>query len=153
MTSNFTKSRQQQQLSNLLEHYQNGRFGDAEKLALSVTQEFPQHPFGWKVLGAVLGQTGRKSEAVDVNQTAVALSPQDAEAHNNLANTLQKLGRLEEAEASFRQAITLKSDFAEAHNNLGKLLMKVGQHREGLYEEMIGAGFISFNLNKGVSLT
>ena len=31
--------------------------------------------------------------------------------------------------------------------------MKVGQHREGLYEEMIGAGFISFNLNKGVSLT
>tara|TARA_B100001142_G_scaffold329989_1_gene395485 strand:- start:2492 stop:3964 length:1473 start_codon:yes stop_codon:yes gene_type:complete len=130
MTSNFTKSRQQQQLSNLLEHYQNGRFGDAEKLALSVTQEFPQHPFGWKVLGAVLGQTGRKSEAVDVNQTAVALSPQDAEAHNNLANTLQKLGRLEEAEASFRQAIALKSDFAEAHSNLGNTLKVLGRLEE-----------------------
>ena len=55
----------QQQLSNLLEHYQNGRLDDAEKLAVSVTQEFPKHQFAWKVLGAVLGATGRKSEAVD----------------------------------------------------------------------------------------
>jgi len=123
-------SSQQQQLSNLLEHYQNGRFGDAERLAVSVTQEFPQHPFGWKVLAAVLGQTGRKSEAVDVNQTAVALSPQDAEAHNNLANTLQKLGRLEEAEVSFRQAIALKPNFAEAHSNLGNTLKVLGRLEE-----------------------
>ena len=32
----------QQQLSNLLEHYQNGRFADAEKFAVSITQEFPE---------------------------------------------------------------------------------------------------------------
>ena len=83
------KEPSQQQIGNLLEHYQNGRFGEVERLAVSITQEFPQHPFGWKVLGAVLGQTGRKSEAVDANQTAIVLSPQDAEAHNNLGNTLQ----------------------------------------------------------------
>ena len=47
----------QQQLNTLSEHYQNGRLEEAEKLALSLTQEFPTHPFGWKVLGAVLGQT------------------------------------------------------------------------------------------------
>ena len=61
-----------QQLSNLLEYYQTRRFNDAEKLAVSITNEFPKHQFGWKVLGAVLGATGRKSEAVDANQTAVA---------------------------------------------------------------------------------
>ena len=33
----------QQHISNLLEHYQNGRFNDAEKLAASITQEFPKH--------------------------------------------------------------------------------------------------------------
>ena len=49
----------QQQLSSLLEYYQNGRFDDAEKLAVSVTQEFSKHQFAWKVLGAVLKQTGR----------------------------------------------------------------------------------------------
>ena len=104
----------QQQLSSLLEHFQNGQFNDAEKLAISITNEFPKHQFAWKVLGAVLGATGRKSEAVDANQTAVALSPQDAEAHYNLGNTLKELGRLDEALASYNQAIALKPDYAEA---------------------------------------
>ena len=36
------KNPPQQLLSKLLEHYQNRRFSDAEKLALSITQEFPQ---------------------------------------------------------------------------------------------------------------
>ena len=75
----------QEQLRSLLEHYQNGRFVDAEKLAVSFTQEYPKHPFAYKVLGAILGQTGRKSEALNIKQTAVALSPKDAEAHNNLS--------------------------------------------------------------------
>ena len=44
----------QQQLNNLSEHYQSGRLEEAEKLALSLTQEFPKHQFGWKALGAVL---------------------------------------------------------------------------------------------------
>ena len=108
----------QTQLSSLLEHYQNGRFTDAEKLSLEIIQDFPKHQFAWKVLGAVLGTTGRKSEAVDANQTAVALSPQDAEAHNNLGNTLKELGRLDEAEASYTQAITLKTHYAQAHRNM-----------------------------------
>ncbi|MFL2920774.1 MAG: tetratricopeptide repeat protein [Thalassobaculaceae bacterium] len=122
----------QEQLGNLLEYYQNGRLNDAEKLAVSVTQEFPQHPFGWKVLGAVLGTTGRKSEAADVNQTAVALSPQDAAAYSNLGNTLKDLGRLDEALASYTQAIALKPDLAEAHNNLGNTLKELGRLDEAL---------------------
>ena len=117
----------QQQLNSLLEYYQNGRFDDAEKLAISITNEFPKHQFGWKVLGAVLGATGRKSEAVDANQTAVALSPQDAAAHYNLGITLKELGRLDEAEASYTQAIALKPDFAEAHSNLGYTLQELGR--------------------------
>tara|TARA_B100001063_G_C16716638_1_gene531100 strand:+ start:136 stop:267 length:132 start_codon:yes stop_codon:yes gene_type:complete len=31
----------QQQLNGLLEHYQAGRYVDAEKLSISITQEFP----------------------------------------------------------------------------------------------------------------
>jgi Flp pilus assembly protein TadD len=117
----------QEQLNSLLEHYQAGRYDDAEQLAVSITQEFPKHQFGWKVLGAVLGQTGRNSEAVHANRNAVALSPQDAEAHNNLGNTQQELDSLEEAEASLRLAITLKYNFAEAHYNLGNTLKERGR--------------------------
>ena len=117
----------QQQLSNLLELYQNRRFSDAEKLAVSITNEFPEHQFGWKVLGAVFEATGRKSEALDANQTAVALSPQDAEARSNLGNTLQELGRFDEAEACYERAIVLKPLYSEAHYNLGVTLFQLGR--------------------------
>ncbi len=120
----------QEQLSSLLEHYQNARYSDAEKLAVSITQEFPEHQFGWKVLGALLGQTDRKAEALIANQKAVKLAPQDAAACSNLGNTLQGLGRLEEAEANYTQAIVLKPDFAEAHNNLGNTLRELGRLEE-----------------------
>ena len=90
----------QQQLNSLLEHYQNARFNDAEKLAIHITQTFPKHQFAWQVLGAVLGATGRKSEAVDAIQTAIELSPKDAEAHSNLGVILKELGRLDDAETS-----------------------------------------------------
>jgi len=117
----------QQQLSSLLEFYQNGRLDDAEKLAVSITQDFPKHQFAWKVLGAVLEATGRNSEALNAKQTAVALSPQDATAHSNLGATFLELGRLNEAEASYTQAIALQPDLAQAHYNLGNTLQELGR--------------------------
>ena len=50
------------QMTSLLAHYEAGRFGDAEQLALSMTGQFPGHPLGWKVLGAVLGLLGKTDE-------------------------------------------------------------------------------------------
>ena len=99
------------ELKILLEHYQNGRYEDAEKLALILTDKFPTHPFGWKVLGALLNQTGRISEGLIACQKSVTLAPENSEAHYNLGNTLRKLGRLEEAEESCRKAIALKADY------------------------------------------
>ncbi|OUW01473.1 MAG: hypothetical protein CBD16_05505 [Betaproteobacteria bacterium TMED156] len=119
-----------QQIISLRTQYQNGQLGDAEKLAALMTQEFPEHPFAWKVLGAVLRQTGRMSEAVATNQKAVALFHQDAGAHSNLGVTLHELGRLDEAEASLRQAIALKADYAEAHYNLGNTYREMGRLSE-----------------------
>ena len=120
----------QTQLSSLFEHYQNGRYDDAEKMALLITQEFPGHQFAWKVMGALLEQTGRKSEALNANQKAVQLEPEDAEAHYNLGNTLMGLGRLEDAEASYKQTIALKPDFVLALSNLGMTLQALGRLEE-----------------------
>ena len=117
----------QELLNSLLEQYQNGQYGDAEKLASSISQDFPKHQIAWKVLGAIFTATGRDSEAVNAYQTAVVLSSQDAEAHNNLGATLQTLGRLDESEASYTKAIALKPDYVNAHNNLGITLQKLGR--------------------------
>jgi len=124
------KGPSQQQLSKLLEHYQAGRFVSAEKLALSFIRKFPKHQFSWKVLAAVFGQTGRKNKAVNANQKAVILSPQDASAHSNLGNALQELGRFDEAEISLKKAIALKPDYAPAYNNLGVTLRDMGKLEE-----------------------
>ena len=122
----------QQQLNTLLENYQNGRFSDAENLAVSITNEFPKHQFAWKVLGALLKQTGRAIDSLIAMQKSVQLAPQDAEAHSNLGTTLQELDRLDEALASYNQAIALKPDFAEAHSNLGNTLKELGRLDEAL---------------------
>ena len=112
----------QQQLDDLLEYYQTKQYDDAEKLSVSITEEFPKHPFAWKVLAIVLKQNGRINESLIASQKSVQLDLHDAEARNNLGNTLKEQGKLDESEACFRQAIELKPDFAEAHNNLGVTL-------------------------------
>jgi len=122
-----TTSPPQELLNSLLWNYQNGQFSDAEKLSIEITQDFPKHQLAWKVLGAVLGATGRKSKAVNANRKAVDLSPNDAEAHNNLGITLKEMGRLDEAKTSYTQAIALKPDYADAHNNFGNVLKDMGR--------------------------
>ena len=114
----------------LLEYYQTEIYADAESSALSLTERYSKHQFAWKVLGALYGQSGRNSDAVDANQKAVVLSPQDAEAHNNLGAALKELGRLDETAASYKQATALKPDYAEAHYNLGVTLLGLGRLAE-----------------------
>ena len=119
-----------QQLNSLLKYYQTGRYVDAEKLSISITQEFPKHPFAWKVLGGVFMKTGRISESLITSQKIIQLNPQNPEAHYNLGVILQKLGRLYEVETSYRKAIELKPDYAEAHYNLGNTLKELGRLNE-----------------------
>ena len=124
---NQVRSPSQVEVNGLLEHYQKGRFDLAENLAKTITQKYPDHQFGWKVIGAVFKQTGRLKESLIANQRAVEISPNDAEAHSNLGLTLKELGRLEDAEASYSKAIAIKPDLAEAHNNLGATLQELGR--------------------------
>ena len=131
----------QDQINRLLGHYQAGRLAEAEALATSLTQQFPKHLFGWKVLGAVFKHTGRLNESLVLMQKSVELSPQDTEAHSNLGVTLQELGRLDEAEASYRQAIALKPDFVKAHYNLSNTLKELGRldEAEASYRQTIAS--------------
>ncbi|MAD92166.1 MAG: hypothetical protein CMQ54_05520 [Gammaproteobacteria bacterium] len=115
-----------EKLKLLLQYYQVGDFSEAEKLARTLINEFPSHPFSWKVIGAILGQTGRLDESLMYLKQSVRLSDEDAEAHNNLGNVYIELGKINDAETSYRKAITLKPDYAEAHNNLGNSLKKLG---------------------------
>ena len=161
MSKDTTTIPPQQELDSLLEHYQNGRHEDAEKLAISITQKFPDHSFSWTVLGILLEQTDRAPEALSVNQKVVQLDPQAADAHYNLANVFRVLGRLEEAEASYMQALVLAPKDAEIYYNLGITLQGLGrlEEAETRFKEAVainsnyaeayyGAGTTAFGLSK-----
>jgi tetratricopeptide (TPR) repeat protein len=140
----------------LIQLFQNSQYDEAIKLGQSLTERFPKHQFAWKILGVVLGQTGRHSEALNASQTAAALPPQDAQVHYNLGVTLKELGRLDEAEASYRQAIVLQPDNDQAHNNLGITLKELGRldEAEVSYRQAIALqpGYAQPHNNLGVTL-
>jgi tetratricopeptide (TPR) repeat protein len=143
-------------LVQLLEDYQNKQFDSAEKSASLITQQFPEHPFAWKLLGALLNQTGRFSEALIACQKSVLLDKNNAEAHNNLGHTLYKLDRLEEAESSYRKSIEIDPKNALAYYNLGQALGKQGnlEQSEISYKEAIALrpNYIEAYNNLGIVL-
>ncbi|MDG1026614.1 MAG: tetratricopeptide repeat protein [Gammaproteobacteria bacterium] len=120
----------QEQLIDLIDHYRASRYSDTEKLAKEITQRFPGHQLGWKVLSAVLKQTGRSAESIVPMQKAVQIAPRDAEAHSNLGATQLELGDITAAVSSCSLAVELNPSFAEAHNNLGGALQGKGRLNE-----------------------
>lgn len=98
----------------------------AEELAGSMTQHFPTHGFGWKVLGAIYQQQGLLDLALKALQLAVELLPQDSEAHYNLGNCFYDQLQLDAAASSYQKAIKLKPNFARAQYNLGSVLKDQG---------------------------
>ena len=118
-------------LTNVLSaHFRSREFAEAEELANTMVNDYPQYPAPWRLLSAVYRKTGRLPEALAPMQSYVDLSPDDVAGHNNLGNLLQDLGKLSEAEASYQQAIALKPDYAEAHRNLAaiKIFSSRDQH-------------------------
>jgi Flp pilus assembly protein TadD len=64
-------------------------------------------------LGAVLQQTGRRSEAIEQFEQALKINPGDAKAHYNLGAVLQQTGRFSEATQQFDQALKLSIEHGE----------------------------------------
>jgi tetratricopeptide (TPR) repeat protein len=114
----------------LLEYYQKSRYVLAENLAKEIIQKYPDHLLSWKVLGALFMQTGRLNDSLTMNLRAVEISPNNAEALNNLGNSLKELGRLGEAEINYKKAIFINPTIAEAHSNLGNTLKELGRLEE-----------------------
>jgi predicted O-linked N-acetylglucosamine transferase (SPINDLY family) len=124
------KAPTQAQLDELVALFNQGRIADTAAHARELTERFPKHGFGWKVLGLALKQLGDNEAAIPAMLNAAALSPKEADVHSNLGVALHDAGQLKEAEASYRRALKLKPDYADAHCNLGTLLQDMGRLEE-----------------------
>jgi tetratricopeptide (TPR) repeat protein len=144
------------QLITLLDHYNSGRDDEAETLALSLSQQFPEHQFSYRVLGAILGKKGLYAEAKVALNRALAIGPREASIYNDLAVMFNKLGRFQEAELNFKKALDLEPDLVDAHLNLGNLFREVGRNEEALeyYLEtiLLSPDLAAAHNNMGVAL-
>ena len=66
------------------------------------------------------------SRAVGLMREALAIDPENAEAHSNLGYALGKLGDVNGSLSAYRAAIAADSQYANAHFNLGNLLSNRG---------------------------
>ena len=107
------------QLDDLLKYYQSGNNDKTYQLASTLTKEFPNDTFAWKILSVYYKKIGKISDSLATIQKIVSLSPKDAFAHYNLGNTFKDLKRYNEAKESYKKSISLKPDFVEAIYNLG----------------------------------
>lgn len=77
-------------------------------------------------LGFVLDRQGKGEEAVENYHKALALDPECASAHFNLAVSLLRRDELDEAAVQYEAALRVKAT-AETHNGLGFILSKQGK--------------------------
>jgi superkiller protein 3 len=95
-------------------------------------------------------------EAVAHYQQALQITPDDAEADNNLGNLLCQKGRVDEAMVYYQKALQIEPDYAEAHNNLGNALFQKGRVDEAIarYQKalQIKPGYVNARNNLGNAL-
>ena len=113
-----------------LEHHQQGRLAEAERLYRQILALDPRHSDSLHLLGAIAHQVGRDEVAVELIGAAIALDKRQAAYHSNMGASLQALGRLDEAATSYQRAIELKPELAEAQMNLGAVLEAQGKHAQ-----------------------
>ncbi|HTN93101.1 MAG TPA: tetratricopeptide repeat protein [Gallionella sp.] len=107
-----------------------GRFAELENHSHALLKQFPDSGIVWKLFGLSLQLQGK--DALFALQKAAELSPNDAEAHGNLAAILRARGQFGAAVESGRRALLIRPDFAEALNNLGVALQGLGQLDEAV---------------------
>ena len=83
-------------------------------------------------LGAALVETSQPAVAIAPLCLGIALKPENAEAHFNLANGYRELGDLNQALLNFDRAIRLKSNYPKAYWNKSLTLLLGGNLAEGL---------------------
>jgi tetratricopeptide (TPR) repeat protein len=83
-------------------------------------------------VAADLSKKGDYKNAIPEWTKALAMSPDDARAHNNFGQTLAHVGQSDAAIVEFRKAIAARPKYPEAHNNLAIVLASTGSPREAI---------------------
>ena len=112
--------------------HQAGRSADAARCYHTLLARQPDHADALHLFGVLHYQNGYFVRAVELISQAVALQPETAAYHANLAEAYRALGQHQQAMDSCRTALRLQPDNTQAANNLGLALHALGQFAEAV---------------------
>jgi tetratricopeptide (TPR) repeat protein len=117
----------QAQIDAVISLYSQGQAQEALSASETLINDYPNTPLLYNISGACYKALGQLDAAIKRYEQALAIKPDYADAHYNLAIILKELGQLEAAVKRYEQALAIKPNFVEAHSNLGNTLQKLGQ--------------------------
>ncbi len=92
----------------------------------------PAHADAYLNLGALLCETGRPDDAIDLYDEALRLKPHEPLLHYNRAIALEDTGDAAAALASYHAALRLAPDLADAHYNAARLHQQLGDAKQAV---------------------
>lgn len=100
------------------EYAKAARYADAEQAYRQIAESDPQYPAALIMLGFVLKEQGRSSEAREVLEHAIRVTGGDADSHYLLAGIIARSGQREAEVSHLQEAISLRPDFDLARKQL-----------------------------------
>jgi tetratricopeptide (TPR) repeat protein len=110
-----------------IELHQRGQLLAAQQICEEVLRQQPGNFVALHLCGVIASQSGDFRKAAELIGTAVAVSPQVASAHCNLAIAQRQLRDLTAALASLNRAISLNPKFTLAYLNRAAILLEFNQ--------------------------
>ena len=129
---NLTKNQLDEKIKELINFFNQGKFGEVLGKAKSITEKYSDTYKAWNILGATYYQMGLLEEAKDAYKKCISIKPDYAEAYSNLGKILSVQDKLDEALHACNKAILLKPKLVEASINLGDLLIKHGKFERAI---------------------
>jgi hypothetical protein len=117
-------------LERISENYQFKVVGNMITYNSYLLQTNPSDARAHVELGKAFWALGKKHQAFEHFQKAVAIKPTEADAHYHLGMMLEEANAPAQAIQEYREALRLSPELFEAHNNLGLLLLQKGRLAE-----------------------
>jgi protein O-GlcNAc transferase len=129
-------------LARAVQHYQAGRFKEANWFCQQVLELEPENIAALQLDGFTALQLGRHEAAIDALGKALELNDKIPDLHSGIAEALQRLDRFEEAIAHYQRAFDLDPGYVEVLYNWGNVLLKLKRYEEAIanYDRAIAMG-------------
>lgn len=148
----------QAKLNDAVALHQQGQFEQAIMLYSDILKIEPKHFDAIHLLGVVADQTKNHALGAELIAQAIAINPNNADAHFNRGNALKDLNQVDEAIASYDKAIALNPRYTKAYGNRGIAQQKLGRLAAAVasYDKAIslsaGSADVHLYLNRGHAL-